>query len=154
MNRKKLKEELTYDEGLRLEAYKDSVGLWTIGVGHLLGTSKRMSEVTKEEAMSLLEADIDRAEATVMNLVPTYPTWGTENELRARALVNMAFNLGNRLGEFHKFLAAVNDWDWERASRCMMQSKWAGQVGPRAVRLRNMVLTAGDTGLTLTKWGE
>jgi lysozyme len=53
--------------------------------------------------------------------------------------VNMAFNLGDRLGDFHRFLGAVRVGDWPKAAIFMMESKWAKQVGQRAVRLRNMI---------------
>jgi len=61
MDRKVLKAELVRDEGLKLVSYRDTVGLWTIGVGHLLGTQRRMTEITNAEAMALLEAEIGRA---------------------------------------------------------------------------------------------
>jgi len=59
----------------------------------------------------------------------------------------MAFNLGARLLEFKKFLAAYNARDWKTAADEMMASKWANQVGDglggrldRAERLRAMIL--------------
>jgi lysozyme len=56
----------------------------------------------------------------------------------------MAFNLGNRLKGFKKFLSALNMGQWDDAAREMMDSKWATQVGKRAERLRDMVLTGRD----------
>ena len=135
MDRDKLREELIRDEGLRLSAYRDSVGLWTIGVGHLLGDEPRMSKITLAEAHALLEADINEAEMRARNFAGSVEG----DEIRFRALVNMAFNLGDRLGEFKRFLGAVNLGDWPRAAIYMMESKWARQVGGRAVRLRNMI---------------
>ena len=140
MDRDKLKEELIRDEGLRLTAYKDSVGLWTIGVGHLLGAHARMTVITLEEAYALLEADINMAE-----MVARFHAGAAEaDEVRFRALVNMAFNLGNGLGEFKRFLGAVGRADWPKAAIFMMESKWARQVGKRAVRLRDMILTGNE----------
>ena len=37
-------------EGCRLTAYKDSVGVWTIGYGHTGGVDQSTSPITKEEA--------------------------------------------------------------------------------------------------------
>lgn len=143
MDRAKLRAELIRDEGMRLEAYTDSVGLWTIGVGHLLGTEKRMVRITPAECEALLSVDIDDALFIARRLAP-----GAFNNIddpyatvRERVLVNMAFNLGSRLGQFKKFLAAVNAHDWTMAAVQMMQSKWAGQVGARATRLRYLLLT-------------
>ena len=43
--------------------------------------------------------------------------------------------------EFKKFIAGVNAGDWKTAAVEMMDSRWAKQVGDRAVRLRNRILT-------------
>ena len=140
MDRTTMRAELIRDEGLRLHCYRDSVGLYTIGVGHLLGTVPRIMDVTNEEAMALLDMDISIAEATVVRLVNV--NWhSTDEPVRWRALVNMAFNLGNRLGDFHHFIAAVNVGDWKKAGLEMADSKWAKQVGARAIRLRSMIET-------------
>jgi len=138
VNLDKLKEELIRDEGLRMSAYKDSVGLWTIGVGHLLGTTARMTTITLTEAMALLEADIKSATDMARKYIPHLDHL---DDVRQRVLVNMAFNLGDRLGQFRRFLTAVLVSDWPSAAVHMMDSKWARQVGQRAVRLRNMILT-------------
>ncbi len=141
-----LKQELIRDEGLRLDAYKDSVGLYTIGVGHLLGDSMRMEKITNYEAMALLEADIHVAWDLVDHLlgrtVFADPDEGP-NWVRERALINMAFNLGNRLAGFKKFIAAVKAQDWDTAAAEMLNSKWATQVGDRAGRLAFMIRTGG-----------
>ena len=57
VNRKKLIEELTRDEGYRRRVYKDSVGIETIGIGRNLVDVG----VTKEEAQYLLGNDIKAA---------------------------------------------------------------------------------------------
>ena len=46
-----------------------------------------------------------------------------------------------RLSKFKNFIAGVNDRDWTRAAEEMMDSRWATQVGDRAIRLRNQILT-------------
>jgi lysozyme len=57
-------------------------------------------------------------------------------------LVNMAFNLGpTRLKGFKKFIAAFDAKDWDGAVIEMLDSKWAKQVGARAIRLAKMVRT-------------
>ena len=142
MNRTKLREELRRDEGERLHAYRDSVGIYTIGVGHMLGTSPRMLDITPGESAALLERDIDNAEALAWSLIQNADVWA--NDLRSRALINMAFNLGNRLAAFEKFLTAVSASDWEQAAVEMLNSKWAGQVGDRATRLAQMIATGAE----------
>ena len=41
---------------------------------------------------------------------------------------------------FKKFLTALEEHDWETAAVEMMDSRWATQVGPRAIRLKERVL--------------
>ena len=56
----------------------------------------------------------------------------------------MCFNLGRpRLSNFKKFLAALEEGDYEKAAVEMMDSRWASQVGDRAVRLRDRMLQEG-----------
>jgi len=54
----------------------------------------------------------------------------------------MAFNLGvPRLLKFKKTIAAIQREDWEEAAEQMLMSKWAIQVGSRAYRLADIMLT-------------
>ncbi len=56
------------------------------------------------------------------------------------ALVNMAFNLGiNGLLRFKNTLAYLDDHKWLAAADEMLDSKWADQVGNRAIEVSNMV---------------
>ncbi len=132
--------DLMRDEGVRQEAYRDSVGLWTIGCGHLLGDGAhpRMTVITDDEVEALLQWDVNeavrRASSYVLN-------WTSLDVVRQDALINMAFNLGNRLGAFSKFLKAVNDRNWPLAGVEMLNSRWAKQVGQRAIRLQHMIET-------------
>lgn len=140
MNKQLLALELTRDEGVRLEAYKDSLGFWTIGVGHLIhdNGSPRVLRITENEANAWLLMDIEHAIGLARE------TFGEGfdylSDARQRALTNMAFNLGSKLAGFRKFLAAAREGNWVTASIEMMDSKWATQVGARAERLRDMVL--------------
>lgn len=124
-------EELKLDEGCRLEAYKDSEGIWTIGYGHT--PAKEGQRVTIEEAGELLDDDFG---AAVVDAEAVCPAFAGLDGPRKGVLVNMAFNLGRkRLSGFRKFLDAVNSGDYEYAAHEMLDSKWAKQVGKRAQRL-------------------
>jgi len=138
----KLASELRKDEGIRLRAYKDSVGLWTIGVGHLLGKDKRMDEVTADECDALLTLDIHLAETVLGHIIPEWRE--IFDDVRQRALLNMTFNLGNRIANFVKFRAFLALGDYVSASHEMLNSVWAGQVGERAKRLSEMILKGND----------
>src|SRR5262245_60682968 len=136
MDRAALRKELVRDEGYSQTAYRDSEGFWTIGIGHYLGTEKRILTLTSREVEAFYEADGADAGSAVLDLFPAI-TFAAD--ARYRALVNMAFNLGQRrLSRFKRFIAAVNEPVWSVAAAEMMNSKWAAQVGQRADRLRDM----------------
>lgn len=76
-------------EGLRLQAYQDSVGIWTIGYGHTGADVKPGLKISQDQATSLLEKDLARFEAGVNKLV-SVPL--TQNQFDA--LVSFSYNLG------------------------------------------------------------
>jgi lysozyme len=76
------------NEGLRLHAYQDGGGIWTIGYGHTHGV-KPGDVCTEAQAVAWLEQDIAFAEAAVADLVKVALT---DNQFAA--LVDFAFNLG------------------------------------------------------------
>ena len=52
----------------------------------------------------------------------------------------MMFNLGKtRLSKFVKMRDAIEDHDYNRAAKEMLDSKWADQVGNRAVELAELM---------------
>lgn len=91
-------------EGLRLTAYQDSVGVWTIGYGHTKGVTQGQT-ITQQQAEAFLQQDLGVAEAAVNGLGLTL----TDNQFAA--LVSFTFNLGG--GNLNKLLknglAAVPD---------------------------------------------
>jgi len=76
-------------EGLRLTAYQDSVGKWTIGYGHTGPDVHSGLTITQMQAETLLLKDVAAAAASVNRLVKV-PL--TQNEFDA--LVDFVFNLG------------------------------------------------------------
>ncbi len=81
-------------EGLRLEAYVDAVGVWTIGYGHTK-TARRGMVITEEQAEALLREDLQDAENAVNRLVKV-----PLNENEFSALASLVFNIGS--GNFQK----------------------------------------------------
>lgn len=77
-------------EGCRLTAYKDSVGVWTIGYGHTRGVYEGLT-ITQAYAVELLREDLKSAEKNVRSYNAIYH-W-TQNEFDA--LVSFAFNIGS-----------------------------------------------------------
>jgi lysozyme len=75
-------------EGLRLQAYRDSVGVVTIGYGHTR-TARSGQVISAGDAEALLRADLDGFALGVARLV-TRPI----NQSQFDALVSFAFNVG------------------------------------------------------------
>jgi lysozyme len=76
-------------EGLRLTAYQDIVGVWTIGYGHTGSDVYPGLKITEAQADSLLEKDLGRFVSCVTSYVKV-PLNPNQNG----ALVSFSFNLG------------------------------------------------------------
>lgn len=141
MNQDLLEKELARDEGKLLHPYKDQLGNWTIGIGHLLTKDDpllHVDHITEDQCHALFQQDIKDAIGIARSVCDTYDKL---NDCRQRAIVNMAFNMGNRLSGFVRFLGAVDKEDWLEAGRQLEKSHWWKQVGRRAVRIRAMIET-------------
>ena len=125
--------DLIRHEGLRLTVYPDSVGKLTIGVGRNL-EDNGISEV---EAKDLLQNDINRC----ISELNVSLHWSRSLPAEAQiVLINMCFNLGiHKLTRFKRFLSALQQSNWLEAAQEMLDSKWATQVGPRAIELSNRI---------------
>lgn len=100
---------ITKEEGRLLKPYKDPVGYWTIGVGHLITKQERSSGkiiingdpvkwtdgLLAEEVDALLAQDLHSFESDVYDSLRFEPE---QNQLDA--LVSLAFNIGT--GAFRK----------------------------------------------------
>lgn len=75
-------------EGLRLRAYQDAVGVWTIGYGATRGVKAGMS-ISKEQAERMLLNDVQCFEPEVQRLI-TAPL----NQNQWDALLSFTYNLG------------------------------------------------------------
>lgn len=82
-------------EGLRLSPYRDAVGKWTVGYGHLMFPHevKAMKTLTMAEAEELLRDDIADHEEGMSKLFPA-SRMATVTQGQWDALVSFAFNLG------------------------------------------------------------
>ena len=130
-------DDLKRDEGLRLTAYEDTVGIWTVGYGHAHVAPGTVW--TEDQADGQLHIDIATA---VASLDRALRWWRTLNDVRQDALCEMAFNMGTAtLCEFHHALSALQIGDYDTASAQFLLSKWAAQVGMRATRLAAMIKT-------------
>ena len=131
-----LKELLIKHEGLRLKPYKDSVGKLTIGVGRNLDDVG----LTEQEALYLLHNDINKA----IKDAKVYAWFDPLDDVRKMVVVDMIFNLGlTRFSGFKRTIKHIASRRYKEAAIEMMDSKWARQVGPRAIELSKMMSSGG-----------
>jgi lysozyme len=155
----KLVEQLILHEGLRLKPYRCTANKLTIGVGRnyednpltpqeqikLFGKAMPQKElyeslnkgITREQAIYLLERDIQNSTRDARSLVPNFDSL---SEQRQFVLIDMAFNMGRRsLSTFKNTLRMINEGSFQDASVNMLKSKWATQVKDRAKRVAIML---------------
>lgn len=131
----KLMYRLIEEEGMKLKPYRCPAGKLTIGVGRNL-EDKGLSN---EEALFLLQNDIIEA---VKELKKAFLFFDSLNETRQIVLIDMCFNLGiNGLKKFKKMIKALENKDFSLASKEMLSSCWAKQVGARARSLALLMET-------------
>ena len=101
---------IKHHEGLRLEAYKDAVGILTIGYGHT-GAVTEGQAITPEKADELLRQDVNNVEVCISKCVTVPLTQGEFD-----ALCSFAFNLGCTALRNSSLLRKLNASDYEGAS--------------------------------------
>jgi lysozyme len=123
-------------EGFRALAYRDAVGVWTIGYGHtsMAGAPEVTSgmRISDAEGAAILARDVEQFADGVRKLVTV-----ALSDAQFSALVSFAFNVG--LGNLKKssVLAAVNSKDFAAVPRRLqMWTKAGGKVLPGLVRRR------------------
>ncbi|GHC19353.1 lysozyme [Aidingimonas halophila] len=130
-------------EGLRLEAYRDAVGIPTIGYGHTK-TAEMGQEITEAQALELLQSDVESFEDAVRDAVNV-----TITQNMFDALVSFAFNVG--IGAFRDstLLKKLNDHDYNGAADELL--RWTKAGGKELAGLvkrredeRDLFLTSSD----------
>ena len=134
MNRHLLLQQLQRHEGYSATPYPDTVGKLTIGWGRNLDDRG----ISEDEAGFMLDNDIDQVVAELERM----PLFLSLDSIRQVVLANMAYNMGvPTLLEFRRMLGALAERDWNRAAFEMLDSKWARQVGDRAVELSELMIS-------------
>ncbi len=140
-------------EGLRLEAYRDSAGIWTIGYGHTAQAGRPTPgpgmRITRAEADALLARDLGKYEAAVTAALTRLPS---RNQFDA--MVSLCFNIGpgnfTRSGVVRAFNAGD---DRQAADLFLVWNRAAGRVLPGLTRRRQgekRLFLSGGT--TRAKW--
>lgn len=129
------RELIVRHEGLKLKLYRDSLGLWTIGVGRLLDPI--MGGISHDEAMLMLDNDISK----FYDECEKYPWFTGLSEARKAACLDLMFNLGpTRFAGFKKFIAAMAAKDYATAGKELESSKWFNQVKSRGPEIIALIL--------------
>lgn len=125
-------------EGFKLNVYKDSAGLPTIGVGHLLIKSelssgkivinglpiKYANGLTEQQALDLLSQDVKPAEQTVNTNVKV-----PLNQNQFDALVSFTFNVGGGAFKSSTLLKVLNQKQYDGVPTQLLRwTRAAGQV--------------------------
>jgi len=124
--------QLKKHEGFRSKPYLCTAGKLTIGYGRNLDDVG----IDQSEADSLLRNDIYAA----IRELDKYP-WAAElDQVRFDAMTNFMFNIGaGTFAKFKKMIAAMEAKDYGRASMELLDSRYAKQVGQRALDVSYMI---------------
>jgi GH24 family phage-related lysozyme (muramidase) len=125
-----VKQMIIRHEGVKLQPYKDSLGLWTIGVGHLIGDGKSLPDefnrtFTKEEVYALFDEDFEKHRKAAMNI----PNFSRLGEKAQAAFIDLTFNMGP--GWFKRWpslVQSMKDFDIAAVIENLRTSRWAKQV--------------------------
>ena len=127
---------IAYFEGVRLKPYKCSAGLWTVGIGHLIGDGSYLPDsykrvFTLEEVYALLAKDVARFERGVERYCPNRLTQSCFD-----ALVSFSFNLGIGTLQRSSVRQKINRQDYSGAAKSLLRYNKAGGVVNRGLTLR------------------
>ena len=118
-------------EGFRANAYRDPVGIWTIGYGHIKGV-KPGQYISEPDALKLLREEVKAYEAAVHNLV-SVPL----NQNQYDALTSFCYNVGKGALKHSTLLELLNREDYRAAADQFLRwVKGAGRTLPGLVSRR------------------
>jgi lysozyme len=149
--------QIRSDEGVRAKAYEDSLGVLSIGIGFNLekeGARETLLQagvspndiddvmkvggksLEKEQIEALFDIEIGQALTKAQGFVSNYRSLPKDIK---DTLVNMSYQLGNKINQFKDFRSALEEGDYTRAGKAMLDSVWAKQTPNRAKRLATKV---------------
>jgi len=156
MSEQDIKDMIIAHEGIRYEPYKDSVGLWTVGVGHLIGDGRSLPpeynrKFSHEEVMAMFDKDYEKHKKQAQSNVPSFSKYDSMGQA---AFIDLTFNMGPGWPKkFPNTIKAVAAGDTEKAARGLEDSLWYQQVksrGPKIVSMvENSTVQARDGGLAM-----
>lgn len=131
-----LREMLKRHEGVKSHAYRCTAGKITVGVGRNIDPDGGLG-LSDDEIDYLLDNDIVRC---IQELNSSFGWFNSVDDVRRDACIDMCFNLGiTRFAGFKNALAAMKKGDYETAADEFYDSRWAKQVGNRAIEVCEMI---------------
>lgn len=120
-------------EGLRLTAYQDIGGVWTIGYGHVSKEIKLGTQWDTAQADAALKADVQIAFNTVKSAVKT-----PLSDRQATALTSFVFNLGAQAFRGSTLLTMVNRKDWIGSAKELIRWDRVGKEEVKGLLIRRL----------------
>ena len=109
---------ITKEEGARNKAYKDSKGLWTIGVGHLIKADEQYlinATLTDEQVEDLLKSDLKWCSEAVETSVKV-----PLQQHQFDALYSLCFNIGGTNFAKSTVVKKINENDMQGAADAIL----------------------------------
>ncbi|PPD10297.1 MAG: hypothetical protein CTY36_00450 [Methylocystis sp.] len=111
--------KLAVREGVKTRAYKDTEGVWTIGIGHTANAGSPIPKpgmvITREEAIEIFTRDLVKYENIVSRNVRVALTQGQFD-----ALVSICFNVETALSPKSTIVKRLNKGDYRGAAKAIM----------------------------------
>lgn len=134
-----LKERIKKHEGYRDTVYKCSAGKRTIGYGHLIRANQNFEDgvkYPKERLDKLFERDFTNAHNAAYRLHNKFIGTNDMKQSTYEVLVEMVFQLGEgSVSRFKNMWKAIEEEDFEEASKQMLDSRWHKQTPKRCEEL-------------------
>lgn len=131
---------ITKEEGARNKAYKDSRGLWTIGVGHLIKADEQHlinTTLTDSQVEDLLKSDLRWCSEAVESSVRV-PLQQNQFD----ALYSLCFNIGETNFKKSTVVKKINDNDMQGAAEAILMWSKQPELLPRRKREKALFLGA------------
>lgn len=126
------------EEGRDPCVYKDSLGLFTIGIGALVDKS----QVGAGLCDSAIDAQFAHDSATARTEATRFPHFDELSDVRKTVLISMCFQLGTKPLHWPQFMAALTAKDYAKAAAAGRDSDWwRVQTHNRAEREMKMLET-------------
>ena len=159
MGEDEIKAMIRQHEGFKPYPYKDTKGLWTIGVGHLIGDGKtlppeyanyannstpgRRDNTTPAHPQEYFDNQFNEDYAKHKKQAVTVPMFDKMSQTMQGAFTDLAFNMGGAWWQGWPILQEqLKSKDADAVAENLRKAKWAKDVGPNR--------TANVTGLVQT----